>query len=86
MKKTVEYADGFTPTAAVGLQTATPTAVLTPTGRSSLVVLALYANGSDIWPSAYKTAVGVAAISCSVYFILPLIRWRENEFNLYIST
>jgi hypothetical protein len=26
-----------------------------------------YADGPDIWPSAYATAVGAASHSCSVY-------------------
>jgi hypothetical protein len=59
----------YTPRVAVGIEGHTPTVHVRRGAYPGAGLAGMYADGPDIWPSAYGEAVGTPSHSCSVAWL-----------------
>jgi hypothetical protein len=74
----------WTPRATVGIAVSTPTALLRRRSRFGGALARPYADGPNIWPSAYSLALGVSSRSCSVQFFY-WYYYLVSTINAFIS-
>jgi hypothetical protein len=67
----------YTPRVAVGIEGHTPTVHVRRGAYPGAGLAGMYADGPDIWPSAYGEAVGTPSHSCSVGV------WRRRNKELW---